>query len=423
MLKSVLLIFLLIFSSMLYAEDEPLALDFTDAPVGDILNTIAEISGHNLVLGDGVDGTMSLHVVKMNWPEALQMVLLGQNLSLKNVNDHTWYISETSALANQVRSESDINKSLNDATPLTTAFFHLHYANPQKTLTLIQSNHALLSSRGQASLDQRTATLIISDVPQNLDLIKTLLQTIDVPVREVEIDARIVVVDKSALNAFGVMLGNVQPAPVKMLGSVVDAPTINLPITNPAGTLAFGLGKLGGQELDLQLQALEAMGDGKIISAPELTVSENQEAYIEQGNEVPFQTSTSSGATQIEFKKAVLGLTVTPQIMEDGSINLSLLVNKDAVTAQDAAKTNTPIISTSEVSTNVRVQNGQTLALGGIYGEEKSTQTNQVPYLSGIPGVGWLFKSNQVSDKYTDLLVFITPKIVEDGASPAMKAL
>ena len=234
--------------------------------------------------------------------------------------------------------------------------------------------------------------------------------------REVEINARIVVVDKSALNAFGVMLGNVQPTSIKMLGSVVSAPTINLPIANPSGTLAFGLGKLGGQELDLQLQALEAMGDGKIISAPELTVSENQKAYIEQGNEVPFQTSTSSGATQIEFKKAVLGLTVTPQIMEDGSINLSLLVNKDAVTAQDAAKTSTPIISTSEVSTNVRVQNGQTLALGGIYGEEKSTQTNQVPYLSGIPGVGWLFKSNQVSDKYTDLLVFITPKIVEDDS-------
>jgi type IV pilus assembly protein PilQ len=422
MLRSALLILLLIFSGMLYAEDEPLDLDFTDAPVSDILNTIAEISGHNLVLGDGVDGTMSLNVVKMNWPEALHMVLLGQNLSLKNVNDHTWYISETSALANQVRSESDINKSLIDASPLVTEFFHLHYADPQKTLTLIQSNHALLSSRGQVSLDQRTATLVISDVPQNIALIKTLLQTIDVPVREVEIDARIVVVDKSALNAFGVMLGNVQPAPIKMLGSVVDAPTINLPIANPSGILAFGLGKLGGQELDLQLQALETMGDGKIISAPELTVSENQEAYIEQGNEVPFQTSTSSGATQIEFKKAVLGLTVTPQIMEDGSINLSLVVNKDAVTAQDAAKTSTPIISTSEVSTNVRVQNGQTLALGGIYGEEKSTQTNQVPYLSGIPGVGWLFKSNQVSDKYTDLLVFITPKIIEDGVASTPSA-
>jgi type IV pilus assembly protein PilQ len=410
MLKFLVSLFLL-FAVTLYAEDEPLTLDFTEAPVADVLDTIAEVSGHNLVLGEGVTGTMSLHVNKMNWPAALEMVLSGQNLSLKNIDANTWLIDDTATLNNQMRTQNEMNKNINDTTPLATEFFHIHYASPANVLTLIQNNHALLSSRGQASLDARTATLIISDLPQNLALIKNLLATIDVPVLEVEIDARVVVVNKSALNALGVLLNSGTPTPVTMLGSVNSA-TINLPIANPAGTLGFSLGKLAGQDLDLKLQALESMGDGKIISAPELTVSDNQEAYIEQGSEVPFRTSTSSGATQIEFKKAVLALKVTPQIMMDGSINLKLQINKDAVSSEDAAKTNTPIISTSEVSTNVRVADGETLALGGIYGEDKSTQISQVPFLGGIPSLGWLFKSRQIADKYTDLLVFITPKII-----------
>lgn len=411
MLRWVLVI-LLFWLIPLYAEDEPLSLDFTDAPVADILNTIAEISGHNLVLGDDVTGTMSLHVIKMNWPAALQMVLSGQNLTLKNIDADTWYIGDTTHMANQVRAENEINKTLNDATPVTTEFFHIHYANPSAILSLIQNNHALLSAKGQASLDQRTATLIISDMPQNLNLIKTLLQTIDVPVQEVEIDARIVLVNKSALNALGVMLGSSQPNPVTLLGSVNSA-NVNLPIVNPAGTIGFSLGKLAGQELDLQLQALEETGDGKVISAPELTVSDNQEAYIQEGSEVPFRTATSSGATQIEFKKAVLGLKVTPQIMADGSINLKLQINKDSVTNQEGANNTTPIIATSEVNTLVRVADGETLVLGGIYSEDKSTQVKQVPVLGGIPGLGWLFKSKSVSDKYTDLLVFITPKVLD----------
>lgn len=406
-----LFILLLFFMSHVYAEDEPISLDFTDAPVSDILNTIAEISGHNVVLGEGVTGTMSLHVIKMNWPAALQMVLAGQHLSLKNINEDTWYIDDTAKLTNQIRTQAEINKSLNDTQALETEFLPIHYANPASVLALIQTNHALLSNRGQASLDQRTAMLIITDLPANIALMKTLLTKIDVPVPEVEIDARVVVVNKSALNAFGVLLNNPEPQPVTMLGSV-NTSNINLPIINPAGTLGLSLGKFAGSDLDLKLQALESMGEGKIISAPELTVSDNQEAYIEQGSEVPFRTATSSGATQIEFKKAVLGLKVTPQIMSDGSINLKLDINKDAVSAEDAARTNTPIISTSEVSTNVRVENGQTLALGGIYGDEKSTQINQVPILGGIPGLGWLFKNRQISDKYTDLLVFITPKII-----------
>lgn len=411
MLKFIFASLLFLCCCFLYAEDEPLTLDFTEAPVADILNTIAEISGHNLVLGNNITGTMSLHVAKMNWPAALQLVLSKENLTLKNLDEHTWYIGDSATLLNQVRAQTEMSKSVSDALPLQTEFFHIRYGNPSDILSIVQGNHALLSARGQASLDQRTATLIVSDIPSSLDLVKTLLLKIDVPVKEIEINARIVVVNKSALSALGVLLGNnSQMNLTNLLGSVNSA-TIHLPIENPAGSLGFSLGKIAGQELDLQLQAMEAMGDGKVISAPELTVSDNHEAYIEQGSEVPFRTSTSSGATQIEFKKAVLGLKVTPQIMSDGSVNLKLQINKDSVTNQEGVN-NTPIIATSEVNTNVRVADGETLVLGGIYSENKSTQVNQVPLLSGIPGLGWLFKSKNIVDQYTDLLVFITPKIL-----------
>ncbi len=400
------------FALWAYADSAPLTLDFNDAPVVDILNTIAKFSGHNLVLADDIKGTMTLHIVKMAWPQALQMVLSGQDLSLKKLDARTWYIGDTHRLTEQVHAETEIHKTLDEATPLRTQFFQLRYADPAKTLALLQSNHALLSVRGQVSLDERTATLIVTDLPQNIFAIKNLLQTIDVPVAEVEIEARIVAVNKSALKAFGVTLNSGQPNSVMRLGGI-NAAAINVPIDNPAGTLGLSVGKLAGKTLDLELQALEVAGDGKIISAPQLTVADNQEAYIEQGSEIPFRTATSSGATQIEFKKAVLGLKVTPQIMADGSVNLKLQINKDAVSGSDVAKTNTPIISTSEVATNVRVADGETLVLGGIYSEEKSTDVSQVPILGGIPGLGWLFKSQKVSDKYTDLIVFVTPKVLQ----------
>ena len=224
-------------------------------------------------------------------------------------------------------------------------------------------------------------------------------------------EARIVVVDKSALQSLGVVLDNSATHAMNLLGSVNQA-VINLPILNPAGTIGFGLGRIAGNELNLKLEALEVSGDGKVISAPELTVSNNQEAYIEQGSEIPFQTSTSSGATQVEFKKAVLGLRVIPQLAEGSKINLILQVNKDSISHQLGAAGDLPIINTSQVNTNVLVANGETIVLGGIYGEEKIHTLDEVPVLGGIPGIGWLFRSTNDSEKYTDLLIFVTPSLV-----------
>ncbi len=412
MLKTFILFFTLFMNVFLYAEDQALDLDFTNAPVSAILQTIASLAGKNVVIATDVSGDMSLHVNHMNWPQALNVVTQSQDLSVKTIGD-TWYIGKTAEVANQFKNTAEAETAGDLADPLSTDLLSIHYANAKALQDLLLQDKGLVSARGQIVMDRRTNTLIITDTPAHLSQIKTVVQQLDIPVQQIHIDARIVEVDKSALESFGIILDNSATQAMNSLGAVSQA-AINLPILNPAGTLGFGLGRIAGSELNLQLEALEASGDGKVISTPELTVSNNQEAYIEQGSEIPFQTSTSSGATQIEFQKAVLGLRVTPQITSSGEINLILQVNKDSISHQPSPAGTTPIINTSQVNTNILVHNGETLVLGGIYGEEHSHDIKQIPVLGGIPGIGWLFRNKEDADKYTDLLIFVTPTIVED---------
>ena len=402
---------ILVLQHSAFADDQGLSLNFDNARVSSILRTIASLAQRNVVFSDDINGSMSLFVKKMNWPAALELVLKSQHLSLKNLDAHTWYISKDESLtpASAVPAVNVAEKSTQAL--IRTRFFRIHYAKPEAILQILQNNRALLSASGQVAFDARTDTLIVSDTTTNLLRVQELLQQIDVPVPEVEISAKIVVVNKSALEALGVTLTQGENAAVSVLGSIKKM-AVNLPITNPAGIISFSLGKLSSQELNLELQALEASGDGKVISAPQLIVSNNQEAYIEEGSEVPYQTSTSSGATQIEFKKAVLGLKVVPRITVPNMLDLKLQVNKDSVTGETASVGLVPIIATREVRTELLMKSGETLVLGGIYTEEKSLEQRGVPLLSGIPGLGWLFKSRKIADKYTDLLVFISPRII-----------
>ncbi len=397
----------------LMAEDQSLDLDFTNAPVTAVLQTIAQLANKNIVIGEAVSGQMSLHVTHMNWPQALQQVLQSQGLSLKEANN-TWYIDKTAILLNQTRANSPSPQALPAvpiAASLETVLIKIHYARARELQEEILQDKDLLSAQGQLIVDPRTGTFIVTDTPQHVAQIKMVIAHLDVPVQQIHIEARIVVVDKSALQSFGIVLDDSATGALNALGSVNQA-SIQLPIANPAGTIGFGLGHLAGNALNLQLEALEASGDGKVISAPELTVSNHQEAYIEQGSEIPFQTSTSSGATQVEFKKAVLGLRVIPQWTQGQQINLILQVNKDSISHQTGAAGDLPIINTSQVNTNVLVHTGETIVLGGIYGEEKVHALNQIPVLGGIPGIGWLFRSTHDSEKYTDLLIFVTPTLV-----------
>lgn len=404
-------IFVLCFCfSFAYAEDEALDLDFNNAPVARILETIAELADRNIVLDQSVTGTMSLHVNHMNWQQALNLVLTTQHLSM-NESGNVWFISSNQNMLNDLKVQGDVNTAIDQSDPLETELIALHYANGQGVIDLVTHDKALLSPRGQIAWDQRTNTIVVTDTAAHVVQIQTIIARLDVPVTQIRIYARIVVVDKSALQAFGVQLDSAATHAMNLLGSVSSA-TLNLGIANPAGTIGFGLGKIAGNELDLELQALETSGDGKVISAPELTVSANQTASIEQGSDVPFQTSTSSGATQIEFIPATLGLKVTPQLTPNGEINMVLQVNKNSVSNQVGPSGNLPLINTSEVVTNVLVHNGETIVLGGIYSEERTHEVKQVPVLGGIPAVGWLFKNDRENSQYTDLLIFVTPSIV-----------
>lgn len=407
------IIIMCLFLSPLYAEDQGLDLDFNNAPIARILETIAELADKNIILDESVVGTMSLHVNHMNWQQALEIVLNGEHLSLKEEGD-TWFISSNENMLNQLKANSDVSNALDQSEPLQTILIPLHYANGQGIIDLISHDKALLGTRGQLAWDKRTNTMMITDTKAHVIQVQKIINQLDIPVTQIRIDAKIVVVDKAALQAFGVQLDSEATSAMNLLGSITSA-SLNLGIANPAGTIGFGLGKIAGNELDLELQALETAGDGKVISAPELVVSENQTASIEQGSEVPFQTSTSSGATQIEFIPATLGLKVTPELTPSGKINLILQVNKNSVSNQVGPAGNMPIINTSEVNTNVLVQNGETIVLGGIYSEVRDHSVKQVPVLGGIPGLGWLFKNDQESEKYTDLLIFVTPTVVSSS--------
>lgn len=415
MLKHAILGLLLLFALPLWAEDEALDLDFSNAPVTHIIEALATIAQKNVVVSDTVVGQMSLHVKKMNWPEALNLVLQSQALSLKTVGD-TWYISKTDDMLIHTKTQVDALQQNDLAADLITDFLHLHYARAKELQILLLQDKSLFSARGMIVVDTRTNTIVVTDTADHVKAVEAVVAALDVPVQQIHIEARIVEVNKSALQSLGVMLGTGAVQAMGALGSVNQA-NINLSIENPAGSLAFGLAHLSSGVLNLELQALETSGDGKVISAPELTVSDDQEAYIEEGSEVPYRTSTSSGATQIEFRKAVLGLKVVPHLTEKGQIQLHLQVNKDSISNLVSPVGTVPIINTSEVNTDVLVTEGETIVLGGIYSEEHLHDLRGIPILSGIPGVGFLFRSHHDADKYTDLLIFVTPSLAKIDVS------
>lgn len=399
----------------IYADDDDLNLDFNNTPVSRILETIAVLADKNLVFDQANTASMSLHVGQMNWEEALNLVLTSQRLILRTIGN-TWFITSSQNALASAKEQGDLAATTAANATLQTKLIKLHYINGGNLIDLLSRDKALFSPRGQLTWDSRTNTLIVTDTAMNIEQIQYIASRLDVPVPQIHIEARIVVVDKSALQAFGIQLNNGATSAMNLLGAIQGA-ALNLGIANPAGTIGFGLGTIGGNELDLELQALETSGDGKVISAPELTVSENQTANIQQGSEVPFQTSTSSGATQIEFIPATLGLKVTPTLAENGDINLNLQVNKDSVSSEVGPSGNMPIVNTSQVTTQVLVHQGETIVLGGIYTEERVHTIKGVPILGGIPGIGWLFRNTHDSEKYTDLLVFVTPEIVMQSNS------
>jgi type IV pilus assembly protein PilQ len=430
-------------------EGSRVTFNFQDIPVRSVLQLIADVSDLNIVVADNVGGNLTLRLTNVPWDQALDIVLDARNLDMRENGNVIW-IAPTEDIAAR---EQQLLQALQDRKqlePLATALISVSYATAEDLQTLIteassgQSGDAgLLSDRGSVAIDTRTNTLMITDTPDRIEAIQKLVLDLDRPVRQVQIESRIVIANSDFGHALGVRFGvtawhnkrNILAVAADGVGAdlvnpgtnprddgLIDIPgiperyNVNLPVADSnAGTI--GLSFLAGNVLlDLELSALEAEGDGEVISTPRVVTANQSEAFIQQGVEIPYEQAASSGATAVQFKEAVLELRATPLITPDNRVQLELEIKQDTVGEiyQTGRGGSVPSIDTRELSTSVLVNNGETVVLGGIFQDERQRQEDRVPYLSSIPGLGNLFKRRSNGTKKRELLIFVTPTIVED---------
>jgi type IV pilus assembly protein PilQ len=437
-------------------QGEKLSLNFQNIEVRALLQVIADFTNFNVVTSDTVNGNVTLRLKDVPWDQALDIILQSKGLGVRK-NGNVLWIAPKDELAAKEQLDLEAKKKIAELEPLRTQAFQLNYTKAEEVARgLTGQNQAqgsagggsataatrILSPRGSVLYEQRTNQLFVSDIPSKLEEITALIGRIDVPVRQVLIEARIVEADDTFGRALGVKLGAVdltrpQRAGVTIGGNytAVGAQTgqvatpidfentqmINLPanVSGLGGATAasFALSLFNASAnrfLNLELSALEADGKGKIVSSPRVITADQVEALIEQGEELPYQAATSSGATNIQFRKANLALKVTPQITPEGNVILDVDVNKDSVGRSTVAGF---AIDTKHVKTQVLVENGGTVVIGGIFTQTERNQVNKVPLLGDIPVVGNLFKNNSRSSNRTELLIFITPKIVTDRSA------
>jgi type IV pilus assembly protein PilQ len=435
---------------------ERLTLNFQDIEARAVLQLLADASGQNIVVSDTVQGNVTLRLQNVPWDQALAIVLSTKGLDMRK-HDNVIIVAPADELAAREKADLAAKKDIQELAPLRSEFLQVNYAKAQEMADLIKSQGgSLLSSRGAVAVDERTNTLLLQDTSDRLTVIRRLVSTLDIPVKQVLIEARIAIVNDDFTRSLGVRAGytgirrngndgaiitsgsaeatdtglssaleNLQdtgsPFPVEIPTGTAGAPSrynVNLPIANPAGRIATMI--LGSDYIvDLELSAAQAEGRGEVVSSPRLITANQKEASIEQGVEIPYQESASSGATTIQFKKAVLSLKVTPQITPDNRIILDLNVKKDSVgqIIVGGAGNQIPSIDTREVTTQVLVNDGQTVVLGGILETDRREDETKVPYLGDVPVLGRLFKTTRKTNNKDELLVFVTPKIVREGVN------
>ncbi len=439
---------------------ERMSATFQDVPTRTLLQLIAETSGKNIFVTDSVSGSVTLRVDSVPWDQVLDLVLQLEGLD-KRVQDNVIIVGPTEELAGREKAALAAKKDIQDLAPLRTEYLQVNYAKAADIAALIQSQggsggsggKTLLSSRGSVTIDVRTNTLLIQDSADSIANIRQLVSTLDIPVRQVRIEARIVVVSEDFSRDLGVRAGftgtetngsnglfatsgtansvdttlssaltnlqstgGVYPVNVPVGATAPSRYNVNLPAPNPAGSLALMV--LGSDFIvDLELSAAQAEGKGEVISSPSITATNQKEAMIEQGTEIPYQEAASSGAATIQFKKAVLSLRVTPLITPDNRLILDINVKKDRVgqVIVTSGGVNVPSIDTSEINTTVFLADGETVVLGGILETERRENEKKVPYLGDIPVLGHLFKTTGKVNNKDELLIFVTPKIMREG--------
>jgi len=417
---------------------KPISLNFQDIPIRSVLAVLAEFTGSNIVAADSVKGNITLHLSNLPWDEALSIILKSSDLGEKQVGS-VLMIAPAGEIAAQEKQDLTAKQEVQSLEPLQTQYIRLNYAKAADVASLLKSDtNSLLSLRGSVSIDHRTNTLIVQDTPTSLLNVQNLIVKLDIPVQQVMIESRIVNVNTAFEQDLGIRWGITKPQHVSGTLSGANQMLINYQtgVVNPvsavdldqrlnvdlgahdasgvqAPSVGIALAKLGGgYMLDLELSAIETEGGGELISSPRLVTANQHPALIESGKEIPYQQSTSSGATAVEFKKAVLSLKVTPQITPDGKIIMDIKVNQDKVDPTLEVQ-GVPAIDTREIETNVLVDNGETIVLGGIYEEEERHSIQRVPFLGSIPVLGYLFRNSDKSCTRTELLIFLTPKIIQ----------
>ncbi|HWP94275.1 MAG TPA: type IV pilus secretin PilQ [Gammaproteobacteria bacterium] len=424
---------------------ERLTLNFQDIETRAVLQIIADFTGMNIVVSDSVRGNVTLRLQNVPWDQALDIILRTKGLAMRQ-NGNVMLVAPAAEIAERERLELESQQQIRQLEPLRAEFIQINYAKAAEIAKLIGKGGgetSMLSERGALSVDERTNTLLVQDTESRLTDIRRLIRKLDVPVSQVLIESRIVIANddftrelgtRFGVNAFelnqnelistsGSINGTTNINNGFLGGTGINLPgddrlNVNLPVANPAGRIAFAV--LGSDYLvDLELSALQAEGRGKVVSSPRVITANQREALIEQGVEIPYQESSSSGATTTQFKKAVLSLKVTPQITPDDRIIMDLEIKKDSVGQQVPSATGgfVPSIDTREVTTQVLVDNGNTVVLGGIYETEQLHTVSKVPLLGDIPLLGALFRTTRNTADKAELLVFVTPKIVKEGAN------
>jgi len=438
-------------------EGQRLTLNFQDIETRAVLQLLAETSGRNIVVSDTVQGNVTLRLRNVPWDQALDIVMTTKGLDMRQ-NGNVIIVAPAEEIAARETADLEARNAISELEPMYSEFLQVNYAKASDLATLIGEtggSGTMLSDRGSIAVDDRTNTLLVQDTADRLEDIRRMVRTLDVPIKQVLIESRIVVVNDDFSRDLGVRLGvtayrengtdgaavisgtgtgtdtminsivdnlgtsgQITPVELPILG---DRYNVNVPIDAATAAGRFSLAILERDYLvDLELTAMEAEGRGEIVSTPRVITANQKEARIEQGVEIPYQQSASSGATTVQFKKAVLSLEVTPQITPDNNIIMDLRVHKDNV--GDIISTGglggtVPSIDTRAVETQVLVEDGQTVVLGGIYETERRETISKVPFLGDIPAVGVLFRSKQVQNDKSELLIFVTPRILEEGST------
>jgi len=415
---------------------ERLSLNFQNIEVRSVLQLIADFTGLNMVASDTVTGSLTLRLKNVPWDQALDIILKTKGLSMRQ-SGNVILVAPAEEIAAREKLELESQKQVAELAPLHSEFIRINYAKAADLAALIKAKeNSLLTSRGNVAIDERTNTLLVQDTGEKLTEIRRLITTLDVPVRQVLIESRIVIANddfsKDLGARFGIsrsttsgnknigFSGNLTAADEGADGdtvspSITNRLNVSLPVSGAFGQVALAVAKLPfGTLLDLELSALQSENRGEIISSPRVITANQKEALIEQGVEIPYLEASSSGATSVSFKKAVLSLKVIPQITPDDRIIMDLQVNKDSV---GELFSGVPSIDTREVATQVLVDNGETVVLGGIYEQTKSDQVDRVPFFGDLPYVGFLFKRTLQQNDKSELLIFVTPKLLKETAS------